>query len=492
MATTWSERAARGGVTKANHVTELRNAIDANIGVADPPIPAWSWSWFNLDDARAPRPAPIQARYFTEMRAAIQRLWDNKLRGPLPGWSSGVTPGGLSNNRVQTVIRATDVTDLRRWLNQYEDNHPRYGVDSKSYDPSANNRPLIQDTAPDDWAQDLTDLAPRPLVARCELVARPIVIDGEERGRGPLSNDDLNWYRDAFATYRSKLHVPVVLLTLRTFAPVGWDDPQADVYLKKELDGTFSNAFIDQFSSDARRVVQYLVGGPLTARHVIIWNEPNGDQGANISAEHFAALLYHCRQKLNQVSPRPAMYWGGVLFAGELGLPYTVDTVPSQFVQSVYQVLEGAGKAGAQGPWPWDGINVHVHQTRQPAYVDALFDFVRGEMRAKRQDNGLLIVGEWGITVEAYNGGARIQTMYNLLKPHVDQMIYFSHHVHEEDELNAQGQKIGTVKWGAREYYEAPAPDSSAAGAFLIEDGSANPPATTPLWQDLKDAYANP
>lgn len=139
MATPWSEPVVRGQPAKGSHVVELRSAIDGNIAAADPPISPWPWTWLNLNHPQAPHPAPILAKYFTEMRAAIQRLWDNKGRGGLPGWSSSETPGGDSNNRAPTLIRATDISDLRRWLNLYEDNHPRYGVDSKSYDPSASN-----------------------------------------------------------------------------------------------------------------------------------------------------------------------------------------------------------------------------------------------------------------------------------------------------------------------------------------------------------------
>lgn len=337
---------------------------------------------------------------------------------------------------------------------------------------------MIQDESPNDWADDVSDLSPRPLAVRCEVVARET-----GSGRIPLSNDDLDWYREAFARYRAELHVPMPVLTLRTIAPVGWNVPSSEWYLHAPLNASFSNQFIDYFSDEARRIMLRFTPGPLTARHVIIWNEPNGEQGGFISAEHFAAILYHCRQKLNQISPRPQMYWGGVLFAGEPGHPDTVDTVPKLFVEGIYQKLVDNGKAGPTGPWPWEGVNVHIHRERTSTYVERFFGFLDGEVRDNRQDNGLIVIGEWGITVQDYTQrGHRIATMYNRLKPHVDQMIYFSHHVHEED--------VGS--WGTREYYESSPPDPNDPGAFLLDGGPGKPPTKTVLWQDLKNALASP
>ncbi|MBI4492562.1 MAG: hypothetical protein HY690_07190 [Chloroflexi bacterium] len=162
MGRAWPDTAVAGGPIKASQVSGLRTAIDQDLAAAQL---SYAWTWANVTPGTA-----VLAKHFTELRAAIQQLWDFKARGPLPAWTSGVTPGGPSLGTAATPIRASDVTDLRTWLNQYEDNHPpsAQGVDSKSYDPNSPVHPVIQV----DWAQDIKSLSTQqPLFVRCNVVA---------------------------------------------------------------------------------------------------------------------------------------------------------------------------------------------------------------------------------------------------------------------------------------------------------------------------------
>ncbi|HVC34519.1 MAG TPA: hypothetical protein VNL16_13490, partial [Chloroflexota bacterium] len=62
----------------------------------------------------------IQAQHFSLLQASIQGRWTAAGLGAVPGWSSGVTPGGPSLNTTKTPIYGSDLVDLRQWLNVYE------------------------------------------------------------------------------------------------------------------------------------------------------------------------------------------------------------------------------------------------------------------------------------------------------------------------------------------------------------------------------------
>jgi len=62
----------------------------------------------------------IRASDFTTLYSAAQSLWTAAHLGPLPVWSSGVTPGGPSLNTTKTPIYGSDIVDLRLWLNAYQ------------------------------------------------------------------------------------------------------------------------------------------------------------------------------------------------------------------------------------------------------------------------------------------------------------------------------------------------------------------------------------
>ena len=141
MGRTYSDAVTAGTVMKGSHVRILRGYIEQDLNAASI---SFNWSWNNWS-AGQDSTILIRAMYFKEMRDAIQELWDSKGRGDLPGWTQEEPRGASTGHSNPTVIRATHVTDLRRWLNQYEDNHPplTQGINSHCYYPFSSDMPVI-------------------------------------------------------------------------------------------------------------------------------------------------------------------------------------------------------------------------------------------------------------------------------------------------------------------------------------------------------------
>jgi hypothetical protein len=283
MARNWGNPVTSASPIRASHVSSIRSAIDEDKALVPAPY-RYNFSWSNVVSGDR-----ILAKHFTETRSAIQLLWDFKGRGSLPGWSGPSAPA------VGAVIRASHVTDLRTWLDQYEDNHAPFqqGIDSKSYDPTVDPDPaIIQDTprgqTPNvwDWPGDIHDLGPtKGLYVRTNIVAT-----GTPMGRNELTITEIQAYNTAFARYvehRSgfaDIHVYPVLS--REFANPAFD-PRAPLVNR-------TNDFIEEFS---RRVgiVTNSSGGFTNVAAFIIWNEPNVNEsdlaGTWLPETHFAALM---------------------------------------------------------------------------------------------------------------------------------------------------------------------------------------------------------
>lgn len=108
MPTTWNP-IAPGEPMRASDIQEIRTAIDNNLTAA-------GWEPFVWTDTLVAGATPVRALHFQEMREVIQDLWNRKAPalGCLPSWSSGGAPAAGS------PIYASDVLDLRNWVNQYE------------------------------------------------------------------------------------------------------------------------------------------------------------------------------------------------------------------------------------------------------------------------------------------------------------------------------------------------------------------------------------
>lgn len=111
MATSWTNPISPGTPIRAFDIQEVRNAINAE-------RTALGWIKCPFTDGTLVPTISIKARHFTEMRGAIQDLWYAKSMGPVSVWSKR----GGADPSVGTPIYATDLTDLRGWLNQYQ-NH---------------------------------------------------------------------------------------------------------------------------------------------------------------------------------------------------------------------------------------------------------------------------------------------------------------------------------------------------------------------------------
>ncbi|GEM_PF-1742635 len=126
MATNWTDPSVTSSThIRATHINELRSVVDKNRIAAG--LDGYAWT-----DSPVSRLTHIRAVHFVELRTAIQDLWNQAGLGGLPNWSYGSPPvaGGTR------PISARDTTDLRSWIQQYQDHvgssdDPNYwGVDS--------------------------------------------------------------------------------------------------------------------------------------------------------------------------------------------------------------------------------------------------------------------------------------------------------------------------------------------------------------------------
>ena len=111
MTTIWTSTPA---VSVAS-INELRGAVDAAFEAYRDPAVSWT------DGATLPGTTTIKAKHLTELRDAIQELWDKDDRnlGLIPNWTTGVEPGE-PNPITPLPIQDSDITDLRGWFNHYE------------------------------------------------------------------------------------------------------------------------------------------------------------------------------------------------------------------------------------------------------------------------------------------------------------------------------------------------------------------------------------
>ena len=105
MSTTW--RALP--VLSIASINELRTAVYEAGG-----SPA-TWT----DEQTLPADATLKSVYVTEIRDAIQRLWNDRGLGLIPNWSSGAEPTEPAPG-VPPPLQSSDITDLRNWFNHWE------------------------------------------------------------------------------------------------------------------------------------------------------------------------------------------------------------------------------------------------------------------------------------------------------------------------------------------------------------------------------------
>ena len=90
-------------------INELRTAVYEAGG-----SPA-TWT----DEQTLPADATLKSVYVTEIRDAIQGLWDDRGLGLIPNWTSGAEPTEPAPG-TPLPLQAGDITDLRKWFNHFE------------------------------------------------------------------------------------------------------------------------------------------------------------------------------------------------------------------------------------------------------------------------------------------------------------------------------------------------------------------------------------
>lgn len=412
-----------GQPAKATHISTIRTYVDQTAAPL-PPQYRYSFSWSNINPG-----APILAKYVTEMRSAIQLLWNFKSRGTLPNWSSGITPGGASNGRNPTVIRASDITDLRRWLDQYLDNHAplQQGIDSKSFDANDGRKPVVLDSAIGgdadwNWVGDIGWLWNHPELGRLRVRT---VITAPSEGQDPLSSSDVAGYNLAFQRYATA-EIPVYVLIGSEFYKRGSVLPYTD--LNADLNSSRTNEYIEGFANKA----SILTTGPLQWRFAnvsgyIIFNEPN--VGNAVRPENFAALLRRCRERMGSSA---AIYSGGL----QVGANY--DPNPVVYLRRMYEWITNNGAPDT--PWPWTGVNFHFHHNSRTA-PDINYFFQNGPdypddpnqeglrtLMSRVSDERDILIGEWGVTQQEFAASSTsLSTLYaNLIANSPTIMFFFA------------------------------------------------------------------
>ena len=109
MTTTWTG----SPILSAASINELRTAVHNAGGT-----PATGWT----DGTPLSSTATLKPGYFTELRDAIQALWDKDDRklGLIPNWTGQAEPGLPTPVPPFTPIWGHHITDLRKWFNHYQ------------------------------------------------------------------------------------------------------------------------------------------------------------------------------------------------------------------------------------------------------------------------------------------------------------------------------------------------------------------------------------
>jgi len=196
--------------------------------------------------------------------------------GALPGWSAGSAPAPGTRQ-----IKASDINDLRTWLDQYSaaagtatGADPFQGVTSFSYDPTT-YQPGVTGTAPsivdDFWVADVVALrnpANDPFMLRTKVIADP-------NNNNQVSYPD---YQTAFGRYTYQDFDNYAVLTSE-FDPLVMVDGNKVTVNDQLTNGT--NGYINDFSLRAEDFASNLKDSGLYS--YFIWNEPNN---SNSSALH--------------------------------------------------------------------------------------------------------------------------------------------------------------------------------------------------------------
>lgn len=167
MATNWTDTTLTSSThIRAIHLNELRSVVDKNRLVAG--LGAYAWT-----DSPVTRVTHIRAVHFTELQAAIQDLWTHEGMGALPSWSYGSAPS------TSRPISLRDTTDLRSWIQEYEDKlGPSYDPNYWGVDSCASANSMVGSQTLFDYVTQQAGAAPafwgRYLGSLCSLTAAEV------------------------------------------------------------------------------------------------------------------------------------------------------------------------------------------------------------------------------------------------------------------------------------------------------------------------------
>lgn len=429
----------RGLPIRASDIMSLRTNLDADLGHAGLSYP-WTWTSVSAN-------SPIQSKHLTEIRGAIQMLWDDRDAGDLPPWQAeGGTQLGVASSALPGQVLAPNVVQARTWLGQYERGavpDPIQGIDSLSYRPNDEDSPEISSA----WAADVTAIAPEIQVVRSIVTAR----EGTDGLREILSENtsDVNAYRRSLRKYRQdgRTYEVFLVVNIETYYRGGQvDDPILPGPGPDQLfpSPVATNTYIEEFAAEMKALIPLMrsdANGNKVCDNFIIWNEPN-DYAINKRLEEytFGAMLHRVWQECVKGNPTPPrLYPAGIQTV--IGHPGSATDYMRKTIEYVRYRMDYAGESG----WPWSGLNFHVHQQRDQAQFTAQFDNI-SSLRNANSQSGELLIGEWGVNVA---NSANLSVLYNQLVGVVNAkpttMFYFSH-----QEFSEKDEHNNDVQWGCR------------------------------------------
>ncbi|MCC7370559.1 MAG: hypothetical protein IT306_19210 [Chloroflexi bacterium] len=218
-----------------------------------------------------------------------------------------------------------------------------------------------------------------------------------------------------------------------------------------------TNPFITGFSQKAARVAARFNN----IEAYIIWNEPNAFDASGQHrnpATNFAALVNRCRETMGQ---SVNLVWGGI----QLGPNY--DGLSMTYIESIYEWFNQeydvlAPDRSQPFKWPWNMINIHIHNDRngQENDIGSMFKKIR-EIQGKYGDNSPVIVGEWGIRRDAFASRPQALTeLYSAILSQQPEIMFFYSHYADRD------PRYPSLYWGIQAPYS---PSNPAEPGFWID-----------------------
>ena len=235
---------------------------------------------------------------------------------------------------------------------------------------------------------------------------------------------DYEMYRMAFSQYQSRQMKMFPVFTNEFYNPYPQRDYSSDSY--REL-----------FALRIKDFVTYMKNNGVNFESIIIWNEPNIN---NMSHDDFMRMIYKCWRTFHDdpafVNNMSNIYWGGIWMS--IG-SYISELM---YIENCYKwMISDPGSpmvTGQINSFPWFGINVHIHRSRDN---DEVYDILRTSRGTQRSfgNIGEMIIGEWGIIMledtpddlSALYSQIRQSTKSAPSLPNI--MFYFSHHNVQDD-----------------------------------------------------------